>query len=129
VKSLGSARAILGVKKMRRVGVTTSMLVGSLLVCGSPADASFAQSGQITTFGVEQGKVFFITTGSRDSMPACATAGNRWVFDGSTAKGQAMMSALLTYKAMGKQVIVQGTGACADWGDTESVEYIWSVGN
>ncbi len=37
-----------------------------------------------------------------------------------------MMSALLTYYASGKQIVVQGTGACADWGDTESVEYIWS---
>lgn len=99
-----------------------------MFVCGSPAAASFAQAGTITSFGVEQGKVFFITNGQRGPMPACGTV-QRWVFNGATAQGQAMMSALLTYYATGKQVIVQGTGACADWSDTESVEYLWSVPN
>jgi hypothetical protein len=114
---------------MPRVRIATFALLPWVLACGSPAAASFSQAGSITTFGVEQGKVFFITNGSRDAMPGCSTAGNRWVFNGSTAQGQAMISALLTYHATGKQDIVQGTGACADWGDTESVEYIWSVAN
>ena len=108
--------------------IATSLFLASVLACGSSsaADASSSSPGQITSYGVEQGRVFFRTNGSRSAMPSCATAGTRWVFNGATAQGQAMMSALLTYYASGKQIVVQGTGACADWGDTESVEYIWS---
>jgi hypothetical protein len=109
--------------------ITTMVLLAWSLLCSSPAAASSAQAGYITTFGVEQGKVFFFTDGARNATPTCHTQGARWVFNGATAQGQAMMSALLTYKAMGKQVVIQGTGACGDWPDTESVEYIWSVGN
>lgn len=112
---------------MPNIRVAISIALGSVLACSSPACAGSSQVGQITSLGVEQGRVFFFTNGSRGGMPSCASAGARWVFNGATAEGQAMMSVLLTYYASGKLVVVQGTGACADWGDTESVEYIWSA--
>lgn len=72
------------------------------------------------------GKVFFNHSGSRNGTPTCASV-QRWVFDASTPAGQAILSSLLTFETRGTQFSVNGTGACADWGDTETVSYIEEV--
>jgi hypothetical protein len=52
---------------------------------------------------------------------------NRWVFDVTTAKGQAMLSMVLTAYSTGKKIAVTGSGACPDWSDTETVEHLNTV--
>ena len=99
----------------------------AMLTTVSPAQASTSAAGTISNVLVEQGKVFFHQSGSRTATPACATVYNRWVFDASTPAGQAMMSALLTFEARGVQIVVTGTAACADWGDTESVSNFYEL--
>jgi hypothetical protein len=70
------------------------------------------------------GQVIFYLSGTRSGMPACATTGNRWTFNGASAAGQAALSSIMTAYASGKQVMVYGTGVCDVWADTETVNYI-----
>jgi hypothetical protein len=95
------------------------------LSLGAPASASQATSGTIYGISVENGKLFFYTTGTRTTPPACNAVPARWVFDASTANGQAMMSALMTFYALQQPVQVMGTGTCTAWPDTETVQYIY----
>lgn len=97
-----------------------------ILACyAGTGSASTASGGAISGISVEQGKAFFYVSGSRTSTPACHTVPGRWVFNAATADGQAMLSALMTFYSLGKQIQVGGTGACTDWADTETVRYIW----
>lgn len=98
-------------------------LIASMLAT-SPSAASQTQAATVYGITIQQGKVFFLTNGSRTATPACHTQGNRWVFSATTAEGQATLSILLTFYSSGKQVMVIGTSACGDWGDTESVELL-----
>jgi hypothetical protein len=108
---------------MRNIGVL-AFFSGSLLMATS-AQASSAAAGAISGLTAEQGRVFFTHSGTRTPLPSCHTvAPNRWVINGTTAAGQAMISVLLTLQAQGKSITVMGTGSCPDWGDTETVEYI-----
>ena len=84
------------------------------------SQASLSSSGTIYGISVEEGKAFY-TTGTRSAVPLCSTVLRHWVFNAATANGQAMLSALLTFYSQGKAVAVTGTGACSDWGDTETV--------
>jgi hypothetical protein len=98
-------------------------VLGAALLAG-PALASSSTSGTIYGISIEDGKVFFYTTGTRTTPPACNIVPSRWVFDATTAKGQAMMSGLMTFYALQQPIAVTGTGLCTDWPDTESVRYI-----
>lgn len=104
----------------------TALCVMVTLSClnGAPSLASSSTTGTIAGISVEQGRVFFYTSGTRTSTPACHIIPGRWVFSASTADGQAMLSFLMTMYATGKQIDVMGTGTCPDWPDTESVRYI-----
>lgn len=90
----------------------------------APSLASSATAGSVSALTAEQGRVFFTHSGTRTATPACHTQGARWVINGNTAAGQAQIAVLLSLQAQGKQITVMGTGACPDWGDTETVEYI-----
>lgn len=107
-------------KTFRRI---TLAILASLGVA-SASHASQAGSGTIYGISIEEGKAFFYTNGARTAVPGCSTIPKRWVFNAATANGQAMLSALLSFYSTGKSVAVMGTGACTDWGDTETVRYI-----
>jgi len=93
----------------------------ALLIAVAPAGASTATPGTVLDLVVaeyisipdnpaEAG--FFKTTGTRTgSVPACATL-PRWVFPLNTPAGQGILAALLTAKATGKKIEVEGTGDC-----------------
>lgn len=89
------------------------------------ANASSASAGKIYQISVEQGKACFHPTGVRDTVPACGgQLPTGWGFNAAIPNSQAMLSFLTTLFASGKPVIVAGTGACTDWGDTQTVHYI-----
>lgn len=106
-----------------------ALAAGLSPLMSTAALASNAGAGTINTVIVNsQGKAFFTQTGSRSGQPSCATTEpNRWAFDVTTAKGQAMLALVLTAYSAGKQVTVNGIGSCPDWGDTETVDYIVTV--
>ena len=105
-----------------RCGIAATSAV--MLMSAGPLQASTSGSGSISNVIVVTGKVFFNLSGTRDTRPACATVPERWAFDATTPAGQALMAALLTFEARGKQISVIGTGTCPDWSDTESALYI-----
>lgn len=96
--------------------------------CPSATFASTSQSGAISNIvSVRQGRLFFNHSGARGAPPACAIAPGRWVIDLSAPGGQIIAAQVLSAYSLGKSVIVQGTGACEDWPDTESVNYLQIV--
>ena len=97
------------------------------LTAASTADASNSQIGTIGNINAQYGKIFFAHFGARSATPACSTQNYRYVFDVQSPDGQAKLSLLLTAVALHKQVYVFGTGACTDWGDTETMDYIIMV--
>jgi hypothetical protein len=105
------------------MNISKALATAATLLMATPGLASSSGYGTISTILVLDGKVFFNHTGSRTASPPCATQ-NRWVFNGATSQGQAMLSVLMTAYATGKQIAIDGSGTCPDWGDTETVRYI-----
>lgn len=95
----------------------------------STASASTSNQGSIGNITVQNGKMFFEQRGSRTAAPTCSTQNYRWVFDAQSPDGQAKAAVLLSAYALHKQIYVSGTGACSDWSDTESVDYIILIDN
>lgn len=94
------------------------------LIWAAPSFASSAGYGGINTLlPISGGLLFFNQTGARTARPACATQ-DRWVINGTTDGGKIIISTLLTAYAQGKQITVMGNGACGNWSDTETVDYI-----
>ena len=105
---------------MKRSLLLLAMLSGLV----TPAYASVSSAGTVNNvLAIREGKLFFNQSGTHDQRPACATA-DRWVVDMSTPGGQIIAATVLTAYAQNRTVGVAGTGSCADWGDTESVENI-----
>lgn len=102
--------------------------IAVLLTAAAPAAASNAGPGVASHVIAMNGngKVFFNHSGARTAPPSCSIVA-RWVFDASTPAGQALLSTLLTFEARGAQFTINGSGACPDWGDTETVSYIEEV--
>ena len=97
------------------------------LLSAGLSNASESQSGHISNILVNaDGKAFFNQSGTRTSIASCQAASvpNRWAFDVNTAKGQAMLSLVLSAYSLGKSVQVYGIGECSDWPDTETVSYV-----
>jgi len=94
------------------------------LVChASEAVAGFAQAGYISDMSVSNGVVSFESSSPHVTPPPCQPEVNRrlWAFDGATAKGQVMLSVILSAQAQGKMVTIGGTSTCDPRGDVEGV--------
>ena len=101
------------------------VLACALLLMSTPCAAGADWGTPATLVVRPDGIVFFNTNGARTGAPACAaTQPSRFVFTAAIAGGQALLSALQTAFARGKNVYVIGTGDCGVWGDTESVQYL-----
>jgi hypothetical protein len=104
--------------------VWLTVISGLSWIWAAPSLASSAGNGSINTLlPISGGLLFFSHTGARTAKPACATQ-DRWVINGTTDGGRIIISTLLSAYALGKQVSVQGNGACGNWTDTETVDYI-----
>jgi len=67
------------------------------------------------------GAVFVQTTSGQIGGPPCAVAVGRFVVNGSTPAGKAMVAAIYTAYATNSRVNIVGTGTCDVWGDTETI--------
>lgn len=104
--------------------MVTRIITLAFLVCiSSTASASTSSAGTVSNAIVNRASRFFFNqNGSRSARPACSV--DRWVIDVSTSAGQAMMSLILTAQAQNRPIVINGTGACAEWSDTEGVDLI-----
>ena len=76
--------------------------------------AAFAseQAGTVNYYTIaRQGTSALLVTGSRTSVPACATD-VAWSLDGSTSNGAQLSAAIMTAKATRQSISVTGTGTC-----------------
>lgn len=105
----------------------TKLAAACLALCAiaSPAAASDAGAGYITNvMPMRNGVVIFQHSGARTgTTPACHGPGYGWTLNASTVAGQAQLSALLSAYALHKPIVIIGIGACADWPDTEAMNY------
>ena len=99
------------------------ILAAAALTAPSMVNASTSDRGNIGNITAQAGKIFFEQNGPRTATPACSTQNYRWVFDVQSPDGQAKAALLFNAYALHKRVFVSGTGACSDWGDTESMDY------
>jgi hypothetical protein len=75
----------------------------------------------------QNGVVLVVTSGTRVGLPACATTQpNRFAIDVNTAGGRAQAAGLMMAYTAGKNVVIQGTGACNVYSDSESIDYFYT---
>jgi hypothetical protein len=100
---------------MKKLALTCALLFSPMCFAGTG-------TGPITQIlAVNTGQVFVTLATIHQSPPACATIQSRWVVDGTTPAGKAVIAALYTAYATNSQIMVVGTNECGIWGDTESL--------
>lgn len=57
------------------------------------------------------------------TWPLCATL-HRYTINTSTAAGQAVWATILSARMSNSTVVIYGTGACDDWGDSEGINHV-----
>jgi hypothetical protein len=97
------------------------------LAIAQNAFASGVTSAKVTSFFTTQDDVFFIYFDQNIANGASCGSGtpNRLAIKISSPGGKTMIAAVLAAATTGKSVSASGTGNCNDWGDTESVQYLW----
>ena len=114
--------------KARRIAAALSYRLWisiSLLLLLTPNAFAGMGGGTVQIAHVYPGNLVFLYTSQRSNAPACTvTTTKRWVLDISTVEGRAKYSLLLSAQLMGKAVVVAGTGGCALWGDSETVDWV-----
>lgn len=106
---------------LRAVAVTA---LTSTLAFGSWAGTV---SGRITATESQAHGLFLYMDTAPSGAPACGTetvGSRRFVIRITTAEGKAMAANALMAFSANKPVLIFGTNACADWGDTESVQWM-----
>ena len=91
--------------------------------------AGSATSGVLSTLHfMSNGIVIAYTSGARSDIPPCAVNHpSRFAVDGTSAGGKVQVSGLFAAYTSGKQVIIIGTGDCSAYGDTETINYFYTV--
>jgi len=90
----------------------------------SPAAASDQQGKVIQVAGDTGNPAVFLLSGTRTSMPSCATEGWWALPTASTDQGKALLSLILTAFAANKTVTVHGSGACTAFSNREDVAWL-----
>lgn len=74
------------------------------------------------------GQVLVYLSGTATGQPACATQ-PRFAIDSSTSGGKAMIKQVISLYNNRQQALIQGTGGCTIWADTEDVLILWTPGS
>lgn len=69
-------------------------------------------------------QVFVTTTGTNTALPACSTAGNRYVFTLQGDAAKAMYAAFLSAKLTNSTITLIGSGTCAIEATSENVNQL-----
>jgi len=103
---------------------STALAFFAIALCPSSAFAGSSALGTVTNLTTQTGAMFFTTSGTRSSPPACATVPSRWVVSATTTSDQALIATILSAQAQGRQVQVLGTGTCSISADTETAAFV-----
>jgi hypothetical protein len=99
----------------------------ALMLAGQVQAGTAGPGNPVNVYFMSNGVALIPMDVGQQNSPSCATQGTRFAIDGSTAPGKVQIAALLTAIAMGKQIVVWGTGTCSVWGDTETVSFFQIV--
>lgn len=105
---------------MKKALIATAAI---LAACFQPAFAGNV-SGKIVYIETIAHVIFIHFDEPPQGAPACATetgASRRFAIRTTTPEGKAMMTSAMVAFTTGRSVVIAGTNACGDWGDTESV--------
>ena len=103
-----------------------AFVVGAFLT--PMAEAGSAAAGTLGTIHFfSDGTVLVSTSGTRTTPPACATQLGRFAVNSATAGGKSQLAGLLAAYSTGKDVVILGTGDCGIYGDTESIDYFYTI--
>jgi hypothetical protein len=101
-------------------------LILSLSILASfAAHAAGTVTGVVTgTTGGVSGEVYIQSGGTASGTPSCATSNpGRFGIDGTSAGGAAMLREINMAIALGKTIVLTGTGACTLTGNVENLSY------
>ena len=109
----------------REVQVLASSLAVLAGIVSLPAHAG-SQIGSITAVSVDNNgsPYVFLVSGTHNGQPACATDAYWAVTNLGTDNAKSMVATILTAYATGRQVNVQGSGACPQGYPREAVNFI-----
>lgn len=92
-----------------------------------PAHAGSTGWGAISNYNVlaRYSVILFNQAGAHSGAPSCVGSGlqQRWAFRVDTPSGQAMLQTLLSAYLAKRRIVINGTGDCSAWGDTETVSF------
>lgn len=86
--------------------------------------AAGASTGTVGFLLVNVSNTLMFSAGAPTGAPGCSAYG-QWAISLDTAKGKSTYALLLAAAAQGSSVTVNGTGACTDASDRESVLYLY----
>ena len=116
---------MLGVEMIRLMSLI--MAIMGLCTATSGVASTAAQGYVLAITQLREGPFIFGQSGDRTAQPSCSTL-NRWAVDTSTDAGKAMVAIILSAYSMRKQIVIQGTGDCSVWFDSEAIQYLHVVG-
>jgi hypothetical protein len=111
-------------KRARLILVFTFFYVALVL---PPIDAGTTPSANIIAVDVRNDGTFLVdvsqpTTGA----PACASVTNRLSANSNTAGGKALLQLAISVYLSGRPVSIDGTGACSEFSNIESIARIYA---
>ena len=112
---------------MKRVLSILVFTFFSIALVPSPTDAGSTPTVNIVAVDVRNDGTFIVdvsqaTTGA----PACATVTNRLSANSNNAGGKALLQLAISVYLSGKLVTVDGTGACSEFSNIESMARIYA---
>ncbi len=105
------------------------LIVLILLVTFHPSSiaAGTISAANIIAIDVENDGIFLIDISQPTSgAPACATVTNRLTGNSNTAGGKALLQLAISVYLSGRPVEVDGTGACREFSNIESIARIYA---
>lgn len=105
-----------------RLSLRVRAAVIALFTSATPAGASDV-TGAVKSILVRSsdGLHYFFIEGSRSARPACATGNYLIIKDEHSDAGKTQVAMLMSAQMAGKNVRVEGSGACTRWLDGEDV--------
>jgi hypothetical protein len=112
---------------VKRISLLVVVAILFVVFQPSPTDAGTTPPLNILAVDVRSDGTFIVdlsqaTTGA----PACATVTNRLSANSNTAGGKALLQLAISVYLSGKPVSLDGTGACSEFSNIESIARIYA---
>lgn len=109
----------MSISKFKNIGIVAAFLL--LLPFSAYCGNSWGDVTEVLLLTSYGNLVFVKVSGSNASLPACSTAGNRYVLDTSTNTGKQIFAMLLAAKHAGATITLIGSGTCAQVSNSEDL--------